>query len=90
MSAIDMISKEKFTEFTGFAVYDAESGEPVTPVEYFRSYYDDEDMYVPDDYYFAISYDGTLVVCMPWEGVNKVNKEGKYLIQFCNGMYVRY
>jgi hypothetical protein len=29
MSAIDMISKEKFTEFLGFSVYDINTGNPV-------------------------------------------------------------
>ena len=83
MSAIDNIPKEQSTEFTGFKVYDAESGDLVNAEDVF-----------PDEavtYGFFLSEDGELCVDGICGGeMFEVPKQGKYIIQFADGKYMRW
>lgn len=72
------IPQDQLTEFTGFTVYDAKSGEPA-PLEY-------EELFVLDE-------DGLLLKIYPSSDkymYEDVPKEGKYLIQFADGKYMRW
>lgn len=83
MSAIDNIPKEQFTEFAGFTVYDAENGDPV----------DEEDVF-PDEAVlkgFFLSEDGELLIDGVCGGeMFDVPKDGKYIVQFADGKYMRW
>lgn len=88
MSAIDLISPDKFIdEWCGFTVYDAETGNPVEPKD-ISEHFDPVDAFVLDTY-------GVLWVS-PWDaedwrtGLIEVPREGKYLIQFADGRYMRW
>lgn len=83
MSAIDNIPKEQFTEFHVFTVYDAVTGDPVS----------EEDVF-PDEAVlkgFFLSEDGELLIDGVCGGeMFAVPREGKYLIQFADGRYMRW
>lgn len=88
MKAIDLIPKDKFIdEWCGFTVYDAGTGDPVEPKDIYE-YFDPIDVFVLDA-------NGTLYVS-PWDaedwrtGLIEVKKEGKYIIQFADGKYMRW
>lgn len=71
-------SKNQLTEFYGFTVYDAESGEPV-PLGY--------------EEFFVLDEDGLLFKIYPSSDkylYEDVPKDGKYIIQFADGKYMRW
>ena len=83
MSAIDNIPKEQFTEFHGFTVCSVKTGDLVS----------EEDVF-PDEAVlkgFFLSEDGELFVDGACGGeMFAVPREGKYLIQFADGRYMRW
>ena len=91
MSVLNNIPKDQLKEFTGFTVYDAETGDKA------KSYGRDGD----DD--FMLDQDGGLfqILCDYVDSrddgndflgrqVIEVKKEGKYIIQFGDGSYMEY
>ena len=81
-----MIADEQMKEFTGFTVYDASTGDPVEAVELAD--------YKSRNGWFAFTESGNLVAFRfdSWwdlEG-ETVPKEGKYIIQFGDGKYMRW
>lgn len=72
------IPKDQLKEFNGFTVYDAESGDPVT---------------LGYEEFFVLDEDGLLFKIYPSSDkylYEDVPKEGKYLIQFADGKYLRW
>ena len=80
------ISDEQLTDYTGFTVYDAETGEPVEASEMVRFAVKAALWILKDSGELAIVY------CDTWEDVNvdTIPKRGKYLIQFGSGKYMRW
>jgi hypothetical protein len=81
------ISKEQLTEFNGFTVYDAVTGDPIEPKD-ISNHFERLDSFVLD-------MDGVLWVSPyaadDWKtGLIEVKKEGKYIIQFADGKYMRW
>lgn len=72
------IPKDQLTKFPGFTVYDAESGEPV-PLGY--------------EEFFVLDEDGLLFKIYPSSDkymYEDVPKDGKYIIRFADGKYMRW
>lgn len=72
------IPKDQLTEFHGFTVYDAESGDPVT---------------LGYEEFFVLDEDGLLFKIYPSSDkylYEDVPKDGKYIIQFADGSYMEY
>lgn len=84
MSAIGIIPSDKFIdEWCGFTVYDAESGDPVNAEDIFP------DEAVSDG--FFLSEDGELLIDGVCGGeMFDVPKDGKYIVQFADGKYMRW
>lgn len=79
-----------------FTVYDAETGDPIEPHDGMSIYHGELLLKVPfsslQETIFALDEDGTLCV-VPKEQAHqayRVSKEGKYIIQFTDGRYMRY
>lgn len=77
------ISSDQMKDFYGFTVYDAVTGDPV-----------DASTILKGCSYFALDDDGMLVAISvdKWRDadVMHVAKEGRYLIQFADGYYMRW
>ena len=84
------LKPEDMTEWTGFDVYDAETGDNLSPSEVAERIF-------PEDRYYSLMADGFLFT---WEGFLYLSledgrhvyipKEEKYLIQFSDGKYMRW
>ena len=84
------IKQEDMTEWNGFDIYDAETGDYLSPSEVA------ERSFTGDNYY-SLMADGLLLT---WEGFLYLSlddgrhayipKEGKYLIQINGGKYMRW
>lgn len=86
-----MIDFNKLPEFTGFTVYDKESGEPVKPTDIKIS--NGETLFDIEDK-FGFDEDGNFGIipidAEQWRtGLVYVNK-GKYIIQLGNGEYYKW
>lgn len=79
------IPDEQMTEYTGFTVYNAETGEPVEAADMVRFSIKGAQWILRDSGELAVLY------CDTWEdiAVDTVPRQGKYLIQFGTGEYVR-
>lgn len=91
-----MIDFDKLPEFTGFTVYDRETGEPVEPHDGMSIYYGDVLLKVPISHsspkmVFALDEDGALCITPKEQAYQayRVSKESKYIIQI-NGEYYRW
>ena len=80
------IPKDQLTEFYGFTVYDADSGEPCGGDDDFMLNQNGS-LYKITDGYWEPNIDGEKVPCAE---VEYVPKTGKYLIQFADGMFMRW
>lgn len=84
------LKPEQLTEWNGFDVYDAETGENLLPSQVAEKSF-------PDDRFLSIIANG---FCLTWEGHlyltedgsrgTRIPKEGKYLIQINGEKYMRW
>ncbi len=92
-----MIDVNKLTEFPGFTVYDAETGERVEPHDGMSIYCRDLLLKNPislsgREMIFALDEDGALCIVSKEQACQayRVSKEGKYIIQLGNGDYYKW
>ena len=80
------IPEDQMEESTGFTVYDAETGEPAEAVDAVRFSVKGAEFVLRDEGQLAVVY------CDTWEDVNieTLPRQGKYLIQFGDGKYMRW